>query len=236
MRLFYAILYFSFACLLSGCELLVRDSPAPVTSKSARNRHHDNQHTVKSGETLYEIAFKYGLDYRDLAKVNHLAMPYKIYPGQHLALTLGRKEKNKPLLAKKTEINLKAKPGAWVWPARGQVMKTFSEHATHLNKGIDISDHFGAPITAAQSGKVVYAGEGLRGYGKLIIIKHSEDFLSAYAHNHALLVKEGSEVATGQTIAQMGKSDTDQVKLHFEIRQNGKPIDPIRFLPPRSSE
>jgi lipoprotein NlpD len=118
----------------------------------------------------------------------------------------------------------------WVWPAKGKVVAGFSE-ATSL-KGIDIAGSTGQPIAASAGGKVVYAGTGLRGYGKLIIIKHNGTYLSAYAHNKEILVKEGQQVAKGQKIAEMGNTDADQVKLHFEIRRQGKPVDPLRYLPP----
>jgi lipoprotein NlpD len=118
----------------------------------------------------------------------------------------------------------------WAWPAAGKVISGFSETANL--KGIDIAGKSGQPVLASGPGKVVYAGNGLRGYGKLIIIKHNNTFLSAYAHNREILVKEGQQVAKGQKIAEMGDSDADQVKLHFEIRRLGKPVDPAKFLPP----
>jgi lipoprotein NlpD len=118
----------------------------------------------------------------------------------------------------------------WVWPAKGKVVTGFSEAASL--KGIDIAGSPGQPVTASAGGKVVYAGTGLRGYGKLIIIKHNGTYLSAYAHNKEILVKEGQQVAQGQKIAEMGNTDSDQVKLHFEIRRQGKPVDPLRYLPP----
>ncbi len=118
----------------------------------------------------------------------------------------------------------------WVWPAKGKIVTGFSEAASL--KGIDIAGATGQAITASAGGKVVYAGTGLRGYGKLIIIKHSGTYLSAYAHNKDILVKEGQQVAKGQKIAEMGNTDADQVKLHFEIRRHGKPVDPLRYLPP----
>src|SRR6185437_3990437 len=118
----------------------------------------------------------------------------------------------------------------WAWPAAGKVISGFSETANL--KGIDIAGKSGQPVLASGPGKIVYAGSGLRGYGKLIIIKHNNTFLSAYAHNREILVKEGQQVARGQKIAEMGDSDADQVKLHFEIRRHGKPMDPTKFLPP----
>jgi lipoprotein NlpD len=117
----------------------------------------------------------------------------------------------------------------WVWPAKGKVVVTFSETANL--KGIDIAGAAGDPVIATAAGKVVYVGNGLRGYGKLVIIKHNKTWLSAYAHNREILVKEGQQVTKGQRIAEMGNTDADQVKLHFEIRRLGKPVDPARYLP-----
>jgi len=117
--------------------------------------------------------------------------------------------------------------GEWVWPSKGRVSDLFSEST----KGIDIVGMRGQAVTASAGGKVVYSGEGLRGYGKLIIIKHNETYLSAYAHNSKLLVKEGETVIKGQKIAEMGSTDAGLVKLHFEIRKNGKPVDPLKYLP-----
>ena len=117
--------------------------------------------------------------------------------------------------------------GEWVWPAKGKVSDLFSEST----KGIDIVGMRGQAVTASAGGKVVYSGEGLRGYGKLIIIKHNDTYLSAYAHNSKLLVKEGEAVIKGQKIAEMGSTDAGLVKLHFEIRKNGKPVDPLKYLP-----
>jgi lipoprotein NlpD len=118
----------------------------------------------------------------------------------------------------------------WQWPANGTVLSGFDE-ARH--KGVSISGRLGDPIFAAADGRVVYAGSGLRGYGNLVIIKHNNTFLTAYAHNQVLLVKEDQAVRRGQKIAEMGSSDTDRVQLHFEIRRQGKPIDPVRLLPNR---
>ena len=117
----------------------------------------------------------------------------------------------------------------WSWPTNGRVIAEFSE--AKASKGIDISGSRGQPVLAAAAGKVVYSGSGLRGYGKLVIIKHSAMYLSAYAHNQQVLVKEGQTISRGQKIAEMGDSDAEQVELHFEIRQMGKPVDPLKYLP-----
>ena len=116
----------------------------------------------------------------------------------------------------------------WIWPGKGNVIAGFDEVK---NKGVDISGAAGDAVLAAAEGKVVYAGAGLRGYGNLIILKHNNTFLSAYAHNKALLVKEDQTVKKGQKIAEMGDSDADRVKLHFEVRRQGKPVDPLKYLP-----
>ena len=118
----------------------------------------------------------------------------------------------------------------WQWPASGQVLAWFDENG---NKGVDIAGNPGDPVLASAAGSVVYAGSGLRGYGKLVIIKHNDEFLTAYAHNQDLLVKEGEQVKQGQKIAELGSTDADRPKLHFEIRQQGKPVDPAKFLPAR---
>jgi lipoprotein NlpD len=119
---------------------------------------------------------------------------------------------------------------SWMWPSEGKVVATFDEGK---NKGIDIAGKAGQLVMAAGAGKVMYAGSGIRGYGNLVIVKHNNSMLSAYAHNRTIVVKEGQTVAKGQPIAEMGDSDADSVKLHFEIRQQGKPVDPSKFLPTR---
>ena len=121
-----------------------------------------------------------------------------------------------------------AVPDIWSWPARGPILARFGEG---LNKGIDIAGSRGLPVQAAATGRVVYAGSGLRGYGKLIIIRHGKTLLSAYAHNSRILVAEGQNVTRGQTVGELGDSDADRVKLHFEIRELGKPVDPMNYLP-----
>jgi lipoprotein NlpD len=119
---------------------------------------------------------------------------------------------------------------AWGWPASGKVIGAFSDSASL--KGISIAGKLGQPVLASAPGRVIFSGTGIRGFGKLIVIKHNNTFLSVYAHNSELLVKEGQNVAKGQKIAEMGSTDTDQVRLHFEIRRLGKPVDPIKLLPP----
>jgi lipoprotein NlpD len=118
----------------------------------------------------------------------------------------------------------------WIWPTNGVVLAGFDELK---NKGLDIGGTAGDPVLAAADGRVVYVGAGLRGYGNLIILKHNNTYLTAYAHNQTLLIKEDQSVHKGQKIAEMGSSDADRVKLHFEVRRQGKPVDPTKYLPPR---
>ena len=139
-----------------------------------------------------------------------------------------------PALASSAPVTPAASAGeddiAWIWPAQGSLIAGFDEAK---NKGFDIAGKAGDAVMAAADGRVVYAGAGLRGYGNLIILKHNNTFLTAYAHNQALLIKEDQSVKKGQKIAEMGSSDADRVKLHFEIRRQGKPVDPARYLPAR---
>lgn len=216
---------------------------------------------VKKGDTLYSIAFQAGKDFRELAHINNISEPYSIYPGQQLSLVASKKRQVKkptPITGRTTKkqanqsvdhqkkeayggqyVKEKLTPNSfpgtvskWVWPAYGKLVGKFSLSKVG-NKGIDISNKRGAIIKAAADGKVVYTGKALRGYGNLIIIKHTESFLSAYAHNDALLVKEQQWVSAGQQIARMGSDDTGKVMLHFEIRYKGKSVDPLRYLPKR---
>lgn len=145
-------------------------------------------------------------------------------------ISSNRLKNTSPKVKKNTVQKLSNAKLSWSWPVNGTIVQRFNAR-NGLNKGIDIKGKLGEPVRAASSGTVVYSGEGLRGYGKLVIIKHSEKYLSAYAHNRTLLVKEGDKVVRKDKIAEMGKSGTDSVKLHFEIRYDGKPIDPLAYLP-----
>lgn len=203
-------------------------------------------HQVKAGETLYSIAWKYGKDYREIARLNNIKAPYKIKAGQRIRIRIARSTGRKRIVSAsnlKTGFT-KAKPETirdesdvatssiktWLWPVQGQVIGAFASRGG-MNKGIDIAAAPGAPVKATATGKVVYSGSGLRGYGELVIIKHNDEFLSAYAHNKTLFVREGQQVAAGQVIARVGNSDAKRVLLHFEIRRAGKPVDPLRYLP-----
>lgn len=145
-----------------------------------------------------------------------------------------KKNKKSTKKAKKKSSNKGYVKGRirWQWPTKGLIINKFSKKSA-TKKGVDIAGRLGQAVKASAPGKIVYSGSGLRGYGRLIIVQHNERFLSAYAHNRKLLVKEGQQVKQGQRIAEMGKSGTDRVKLHFEIRSDGNPIDPLRYLPKR---
>lgn len=198
-------------------------------------------HVVRRGDTLYSIAFAAGVDTRDLASWNRISSPYLIKPGQRLALrskstrhasdSSKTVSKSTPMRANKTST-ISGKPmSSWAWPVKGKILRTFS--IANGNKGVDIAASSGHPVRSTASGRVVYAGDGLRGYGNLLIIKHNQQFLSAYAHNRRLLVNEGDAVSRGQKIAEVGKSGTRKTMLHFEIRKNGSPVNPLKYLPQR---
>lgn len=196
---------------------------------------------VMSDDSLYSIAWRYGLDYRYLAKINTISRPYPIHTGQLIHL---RGQEPHPVQVKKVTTThvtiikqqlpavIEKEPAAavsyWHWPARGPVVASFNQ----LNKGINIGGHLGSPVYAAAPGKVVYSGNGLRAYGNLIIIKHNSVFLSAYGYNSRSLVKEGQWVKAGQQIAEMG-TNSNRDMLHFEIRQSGNPVNPLRYLAKR---
>ena len=239
--------------LMLSAVLACSTVPAPVDHRHQPPSRKISTHEVGKGETLFSIAWSYGLDYRALARANRLDSNYTIRPGQILKLTeadtspapkpaasakkgaapvADSKNKNVPSPIKSTVQSMGEGDVAWRWPVNGKVIEKFSE-ATSANKGIDIAGSAGEPVRAASGGKVVYAGSGLLGYGLLLIIKHNDRYLSAYAHNSELLVKEGDGVKSGDKIASMGSSGTDKVKLHFEIRRDGKPVDPLDYLPGR---
>lgn len=195
-------------------------------------------YTVKAGDDVYAIAFRYGLDYHDVASWNHLGTEYRIHPGDKLVLRApaGSLRKSVPATATaraaQTVTPPPSGPVQWAWPVDGQVVRMFHAGNT-LAKGVDITSQQGKEIRAASGGKVVYAGTGIVGYGKLIIIKSSESFLSAYADNDQILVKEGDSVRMGDRIATMGLGRDSRPVLHFEIRYNGEPVDPLSYLPKR---
>lgn len=212
----------------------------PVEKPNSHSRSKKHHHQVKKGETLYSIAWQYGYDVRDVARWNRIRAPYTIYPQQKLRLksplTSAAKKTAKPhvpRVSKKQRTNPKyTKKISWQWPTKGKIIGKYSARDSG-KKGLDIVGKKGQRVFAAAIGQVVYSGSGLRGYGKLIIIKHNDTYFSAYAHNSRLFVTEGKKVTKGQHIADMGSSATQRVMLHFEVRRNGKPVDPLRYLPRR---
>jgi len=218
------LLVFFLSILLVSCG--TETNYAPVSDISGFDRiPKSGIYHVSWNETLYSIAWRYGLDYRYLARLNHLQPPYHIVAGSALFLTRNKSQIHheynhsfKKQIPYVPEINFPVK--SWYWPAQGRVVKFYSL----LNKGINIVNKLGSPVFATSAGQVVYSGNGLRGYGNLIIIRHNNNYLSAYANNSSVLVKEGQFVQYGQKIAQMGSV------LHFEIRRNGLPVNPLNYL------
>ncbi|OQX37087.1 MAG: peptidase M23 [Oceanospirillales bacterium LUC14_002_19_P2] len=240
--------------LIAACSHQQLD--IPVSNRTRPETVLRGAHVVQPGETLFSIAWRYGQDYIRLASANRIRSPYVIYPGQRLSLsgrapttssqpkTVAKASVSSPSKAAKTKVYKKEPVSAakkktdnhpvssWRWPARGNVVSRFSSRGS-VNKGIDIAGKIGEPVFATAAGEVVYAGSGLTGYGNLIIVKHNGSYLSAYAHNKVLLVREGSTVKAGQKIAEIGSTGTSEPKLHFEIRRNGKPVDPLLYLSKR---
>ena len=205
-----------------------------------------SHHRVKAGETLYSIAFQYGRDPKDVARWNKISRPYTIYPKQKLRVIPIRSDRKKKIKRVKpasssswtrksvTTTRSEKYPGKlkWSWPTKGKVVSTFLL-SDPGRRGIDIKGKKGQPIKAAAAGRVVYSGSGLRGYGHLIILKHNESYFSAYAHTEDVVVKEKEKVKLGQRLADMSNTNSNKAKLHFEIRRNGKPVNPLGYLPER---
>ena len=223
--------------------------PLPL---GAENAGKPGYYSVKPGDTMIRIGLETGQNWRDIARWNGLENPNLIEVGQVLRVTAPVSE-NAQAIARPvmpgSVTTVPVNPGSavrpvapptailgsdedvgWIWPAQGTLVAGFEEAK---NKGLDISGRAGDAVVASADGRVVYAGDSLRGYGNLIILKHNNTFMSAYAHNKTLLVKEDQTVKRGQKIAEMGNSDSEKVKLHFEIRRQGKPVDPAKYLPAR---
>jgi lipoprotein NlpD len=267
------------AAVLQGCA---SDSPAPVSSRGISSKTGDGsrptRYRVVKGDTLYSIAWRFDLDYKQLAAWNGIRNPYRIFPNQQLRLdppparakpaaprSPQKPPAAKPAVAKapptapantaspppapapaKSKPVAKPKPAAaprkprppvealdspgWAWPTRGAVVQTFRK-GDRTRQGIRIAGNFGQPIRAAATGRVVYSGSGLPGYGQLIIIKHNKNHLSAYGFNRKLLVEQGDTVAKGEQVAEMGRSTDGKSLLHFEIRHRDAALDPLTLLP-----
>lgn len=209
----------------------------PYIASSAPVDMNARVHIVAAGDTLYNIARRYGIKQDDIIAWNHmpditvkLGQSLFVKPPQAGATATavapaGTIVAVKPPIAK-DDTPIGTGNVNWGRPTSGSIITQYTE----ANKGVDIAGSKGQPVVAAADGKVVYSGNKLSGYGNLLIIQHNKTFLSAYAHNQTLLVKEGDNVKKGQKIAEMGNSDTDKVKLHFEIRQLGKPVNPTKFI------
>jgi len=256
--------------LLSACGTPPK---APLEDRMQSSRPSGGSYRIRSGDTLYSVAFRAGVDYRELASWNSIKPPYTIYPGQVLRLSPPRSTrpsstrasssqsrtspstsssssssrntappaKSSTVPPKQASSSSTAQSGSrnsakaasvlgWIWPAQGSLASRFVS-GDETRNGIKISGAVGQAVLAAEAGEVVYAGSGLIGYGRLIIIQHNDNYLSAYGHNNRLLVREGQKVAKGERIAEMGKNNADTPMLHFEIRRDGKPVDPLRYLP-----
>jgi lipoprotein NlpD len=212
------------------------------TNPPAYNASNGQTYTVKQSEGLYRIGVNLGIYYKDLARWNNIPEPYSLEVGQVLRLTPPNNDSTytPPAVAQPNSSATTSNPSPstpssssaakkttnWLWPTAGSVTKGFSAST----KGIDIAGTMGQSVIAVEDGVVAYSGAGIRGYGNLIIIRHDKTYLTAYAHNRKLLVKENQSVKKGQLIAEMGNSDTDKPKLHFEVREYGKPVDPMPYL------
>ena len=226
--------------------------PAPpvakVTAPTPRTLA-DGEYEVKRGDTLYSIALENGADYREVALWNSLEDPTRIRVGQILRVKPPEPEPGKAVVsriesrplesrpldapaaaAKAPAATAQAKeaPSEFIWPAKGKVLAGFAEPRS---KGIDIDGRLGDPVVAAAPGRVTYTGSGIPGLGKLVVIKHDNGYITVYAHNRDILVKEQQSVARGQKIAELGASDADRPKLHFQIRKGSAAVDPLRYLP-----
>ncbi len=229
-------------CLIIGFAL----SGCAGNSSKSEGSYSGSVYTVKRGDTLSRISRMTGTSVRDLARMNGISPPYTIEIGQKLKVSGASKssgsKKSSSQTAKVTPSSAVPKSSwppvgqrCWRWPASGKVVMTYST-SEGGNKGIDIAGSRGQPVYAAGAGKVVYVGNQLRGYGNLVMIKHNEDYITAYAHNDKLMVNNGQNVKIGQQIATMGSSDADSVRLHFQIRYRAAAIDPLRYLPPQGSK
>jgi lipoprotein NlpD len=214
----------------------------PVTaSPSPTPAFKGGYYTVRRGDTLAVVAFLCGCDMRELATWNHITPPYVIQIGQRLRLSPPVGEPSSPLVsAPRDDLTptvpaapaMPVETGEWQWPVSGRVLNGFAADA-NARKGLDLGGREGEPVKAAAGGRVVYAGNGLLGYGYLVIIQHDERLLSAYGYNRKLSVKEGQIVRAGQTVAEMGTDGSARPMLHFEVRRDGKPVDPRGHLPAR---
>ena len=212
----------------------VRTMPAPRTAAIPRS----GIYVVKRGDTLYSIAWRFGLDLNRFARNNRIGPPYTIYPGQRLSLTGRAVAATQPRTPSKQPAKTSRTPPrkpapqipssalVWQWPASSPVVREFGG----ASKGLDFEIRPGSPVSAAATGEVVYAGSGLGGYERLVIVKHNDSYLSAYSLNQPFSVKEGQRVNGGQRLASIGQGSSKMRTLHFEIRRDGNPVSPRTLL------
>jgi lipoprotein NlpD len=241
-RTFTSTVLFSVVLVLAGCT---SGSLAPVSNLSSAAPSAAT-YVVKPGDTLNKISRATGVSESTLTRINKITNPNLLNVGQTLRLSdsqtpppVARTNSTAQQSSQSTQTNASAEPSSarasdaglinWGWPAKGKIIQRF----TPTTKGIDIAGNAGDPIEVAADGKVIFAGDGPRGLGNLVIVEHSDGFITAYAHNKSLLVKEGQAIKRGTKIAEMGQSDTTSVRLHFEVRRRGTPVDPMQYLPAR---
>ena len=237
--------------LLAVSSLVACTSSRPAPIIDAWHQSSASRYRVQSGDTLYSVAFAFGFDYRDIALVNHLKFPYAIKVGDYLTIkkpskkrqaTYGKRTPSPTKKAAKSHhywVSKKHKtvvnqhkmtnPKQWRWPVKSKLLQRFTGEYGR-SQGVDFAGWKGRSIFAAAPGRVVYSGTGVRGYGNLVIIKHSEEYLSAYAYASRRFVHAGEWVKAGQRVAAMGQDSYGRVRLHFELRRNGKPVDPLQYL------
>lgn len=214
------MLWLLFVFLLGCAE---RTTLAPVTESAGKDRAY---YVAQKGDTLFSIAWRYDKDFREIAYYNRLNDDAPLKQGQKIYLVpRKRREPTPPIVTKVVNYG---KAGHWRWPTTGKVVRRFAPK--NGQKGIEIEARYGQAVYASRGGRVAYSGDGLRGYGNLIIIKHGGDYLSAYAYNRANRVKEGQWVKAGAKIAEIGKKGKRRGVLHFEVRYRGKPVDPLKLL------
>lgn len=245
-----ALMALGVLAVLAGCG--TSGSRAPVTDMSSAGKQQGastGTYTVRAGDTLYKIAQAHGTDVATLARLNKISDPTQLRIGQVLRLDSGTPVPSQPATsggpatAAPAPVATPVTPPAattaarandanlikWGWPASGKIIQGFNKNT----KGIDIEGKPGDPVVAAADGTVMYAGNGVRGLGNLVLLGHSDGFITAYAHNQQLLVKTGDSVKKGARIALLGQTDTTSPRLHFEIRRRGEPVNPLSYLPQR---
>lgn len=263
-RIAQLVFLISATIFLNGCFDDSRSGPAPVIDAWYQPGAASNHYLVRRDDTIYSIAFAFGLDYRALVTANNLSPPYALTPGQRLIMThrppsvetqnvspiLSVRTSPAPVIHEETPIKrassfashsalrpvISREPephyathATWHWPVKGRLLQEFSR-SPDGHAGISIGGRLGEPVRAAATGTVVYSGDGIRGYGNLIIIKHNDSYLSAYAFNQHNNVIVGEHVRAGSVIARMGQNDAGRTLLYFEIRRNGVPMNPLHYL------